>query len=312
MPKKTLYEILGISKKASLEEIKKAYRALARKLHPDLNPNNKKAEDQFKEITAAYDLLSDKKLKERYDKGEIDETGKETAKAFNWKSHNFNKNKYSQNFYDFFNSDDHNKEDFDLFDLFKTANSKNKRTSAKSPKNKGADLSYSLKITFLEAVLGAHKRIALTNVKKLDINIPEGTHNGQILRLKGQGMPGFGKLNNGDALIEIIVEEHTFFELKGHNIHLDVPVTIKEAELGAKIMVPTITGKISVSIPPKSNTDTILRIKGKGVTVDHKTGDQLIRLKVVLPEGKDPAFEKFVKEWKPVHNQDPRTRAGII
>lgn len=314
MPQKTLYEILGISKNASVEEIKKAYRTLARKLHPDVNPNDKSAEDRFKEITRAYDILSNKDLKQRYDSGEIDEMGQERVKGFNWRGQDYNKNQrrsyQAQDFSDAFNNSA--QEDFDFFDFFKSSANNRKKTSTKGPKTKGADISYSLKISFVEAAQGTNKRVALTNGKKLDINIPAGTHDGQVLRLKGQGMPGFGGLKNGDALIEVRVEEHSFFEMKGLNILLDVPVTIKEAELGAKITVPTISGKVAVTIPPKSNTDTILRIKGKGVSSGDKTGDQLVRLKVVLPDGRDPAFEKFVREWKPVNNSDPRTSAGIL
>ena len=308
MPQKTLYEILGISKNASLEEIKKAYRNLARKLHPDLNPNDKNAEDKFKEISLAYDILSDIKSRKRYDSGEIDEMGREKAKGFNWRKDDFHKEN-PQDFSDIFGNQ---KDDFDFFDFFKSSNARTKKTSSRTAKVKGADISYSLKITFLEAVLGTNKRVSLTNGKKLDINIPQGTQNGQVLRLKGQGMPGFGGLKNGDALVEILVEEHSFFEMKGNNIHIDVPVTIKEAELGAKITVPTITGKVAVTVPPKSNTDTILRIKGKGINAGNNVGDQLIRLKVVLPEGKDAAFEKFVKDWKPANNKDPRVSAGIV
>ena len=164
----------------------------------------------------------------------------------------------------------------------------------------------------MEAALGAHRRISLTNGKKLDVQIPAGTISGKVLRLKGQGMPGFGGAPAGDALIEIEVEEHRFFEIKGNDIRIDVPVTIKEASLGAKITVPTLTGKIAVTVPKGSNTDTVLRIKGKGIQDKAHKGDQLIRLKVVLPEGKDPAFEKFVREWKPASNEDPRANAGMI
>ncbi|MGD9639475.1 MAG: DnaJ C-terminal domain-containing protein [Alphaproteobacteria bacterium] len=316
MPQKTLYDILGIPKTSSISEIKKAYRTLARKLHPDVNPNDKSAEDKFKEVTRAYDILSDEKTKQRYDNGEIDEMGQEKVKGFNWKNQNYSNNrsynkKYqNEDFSDFFNNS--SKDDFDFFDIFKSSSANKKKTSTRTPKSKGADIRYSLKISFIESAQGANKRISLTSGKKLDINIPAGTHNGQMLRLKEQGMPGFGGLKAGDALIEILVEEHSFFEMKGLNILLEVPVTIKEAELGAKITVPTISGKVAVSIPPKSNTDTVLRIKGKGITYGEKTGDQLVKLKVVLPDGRDPAFEKFVQEWKPVNNKDPRASAGII
>lgn len=303
------YQVLGVARTASADEIKKAYRKLARSMHPDLNPGNKQAEDRFKEISAAYDLLSDPVKKARYDRGEIDASGNERPRH-HYRSHAAGSGAggfggFSGRFRDFdaggFDADDI------LSDIFGRRTSSRARGPAR-----GANQHYSLTVSFVDAALGATKRITLPMGKSLDVRIPPGSEDGQTLRLKGQGAPGAGGGPAGDALIELTVEPHPFFTRDGHDIHLDLPVTLPEAVLGAKVTVPTLEGRVALTIPPASNTGTTLRLKGKGIPRSgQQRGDQYVRLKVVLPDKPDAELQEFLKAWRRKHDYDVRGKAGI-
>jgi DnaJ-class molecular chaperone len=177
---------------------------------------------------------------------------------------------------------------------------------------RGEDVNYSLTVSFLEAANGAKKRVTLADGKTLDVTIPPGTEDGQTLRLKAQGLPGVGGGPAGDAYVEIHVEPHPFFNRKDSNIHLDLPVTLPEAVLGASVTVPTIDGNVSIKVPPGSNTGTTLRLKGRGL-VDRKTrerGDQYVTLKVVLPDKPDAELKQFLERWSAGQGYDPRAKLG--
>lgn len=287
------YEILGVGRSASAEQIKQAYRKLAKKLHPDLNPGNKKVEQQFKEVAAAYDLLSDSEKKRRYDAGEIDPSGAERPRQSYWQSYaeSGRGGKYRGGNYGFGIGEEEEGEDW-FANLFGQGRGQQMRM-------RGADVTYVATVEFLEAALGAKKRLTLTDGKVIDFAIPPGTADGQVLRLKGQGLPGFGKGGAGDAYVEIKVKPHPTFRREANDIHIEVPVTLQEAVLGGSIEVPTIDGRVSVAVPKGSNTGTVLRLKGKGV-VNQKTrerGDQYVRLKVVLPEKADEKLAEMVERW---------------
>lgn len=287
------YEILGVGRSASAEQIKQAYRKLAKKLHPDLNPGNKKVEQQFKEVAAAYDLLSDPEKKRRYDAGEIDPSGAERPRQSYWQSYaeSGRGGKYRGGNYGFGIGEEEEGEDW-FANLFGQGRGQQMRM-------RGADVTYVATVEFLEAALGAKKRLTLTDGKVIDFTIPPGTADGRVLRLKGQGLPGFGKGGAGDAYVEIKVKPHPTFRREANDIHIEVPVTLQEAVLGGSIEVPTIDGRVSVAVPKGSNTGTVLRLKGKGV-VNQKTrerGDQYVRLKVVLPEKADEKLAEMVERW---------------
>src|SRR5262249_46532234 len=164
---------------------------------------------------------------------------------------------------------------------------------------RGADARYHLPIEFLEAVTGATKRLTLPDGKTLDVTIPAGIQNGQVLRLRGKGRPGIGDGEPGDALVEIAIKPHPFFVREGNDVYLDLPVTLSEAVLGAHITVPTPTGAVTMTVPKGSNTGTVLRLRGKGVLRrDGNHGDELVRLKVMLPERSDPELEAFATNWE--------------
>ena len=258
------YQILGVARDADQDTIKKAFRKLAKKLHPDLNPGNKKVEQEFKEVNAAYDLLSDPQKRARFDRGEIDASGAERPERSFYRAYaeGGGNAKYREAEFGEFSAEDI------LSELFGRG-----RRNRQPPRMRGEDVTYTLAVSFVDAANGAKKRVTLADGKTLDVTIPPGTEHGQTLRLKGQGMPGVGGGPAGDAYVEIQVEPHAFFTRKDSNVHLEVPVTLPEAVLGATLTVPTVDGKVSIKVPPGSNTGTTLRLKGRGI-VDRKSGQR--------------------------------------
>ncbi len=300
------YTVLGVPKNASDEEIKKSYRSLAKKYHPDLNPGNKDVEKRFKELTQAYDILGDAAKRKKFDAGHMDAEGNDRSPFHRGGA--YNRKSGGGGGFDPFK--DLNPEDIfaDLFNMGKR-NKGGRGDSGrgsfedelnKANKAQGADMQYTLRVTFIEAARGAKRRISIGDgTKAMDVTIPQGTTNGQILRLKGQGRPSPGGGAPGDAYIEIQIDPDPIFEAKGINIFMDLPVTVYEAVLGATVNVPTIDGKVAISIPKNSNADTSLRLKGKGL-LDQKNkirGDQYVKLKIVLPEKIDKKLKEFSEEW---------------
>jgi DnaJ-class molecular chaperone len=298
------YQILGVARDADQDTIKKAFRKLAKKLHPDLNPGNKKVEQEFKEVNAAYDLLSDPQKRARFDRGEIDASGAERPERSFYRAYaeGGGNAKYREAEFGEFSAEDI------LSELFGRG-----RRNRQAARMRGEDVTYTLAVSFVDAANGAKKRVTLADGKTLDVTIPPGTEPGQTLRLKGQGMPGAGGGSAGDAYVEIQVEPHAFFTRKDSNVHLEVPVTLPEAVLGATLTVPTVDGKVSIKVPPGSNTGTTLRLKGRGIA-DRKSGqrgDQYVTLKIVLPERPDPELAEFLERWSATHGYDPRAKLGI-
>lgn len=292
------YEILGVERSASADEIQKAYRRLAKKLHPDLNPGNKDAEESFKEVAGAYDLLSDPDKRRRFDSGEIDASGAERP---------------SERFYRDFAGEHAAANPYedpsgfaDFADVDELLAQLLQRQARQQRRAGGLDMHYRLPVDFVDAITGATRRLTLPDGATLDVTIPAGIHEGQILRLRGKGAPSFGEGEPGDALVEITVKPHPFFSRVGNDIHLELPVTLAEAALGARIEVPTPSGKVLVTVPKGSNTGSILRLKGKGAPSRGGYGDQLIKLKVMLPTEPDPELEAFLASWKPKSHYNPR------
>jgi DnaJ-class molecular chaperone len=282
------YTVLGVKKDASQDEIQKAYRRLAKKLHPDLNPGNKKAEEQFKEVSAAYDLLGDADKRARFDRGEIDASGTERPQQRYYRDFAEGGSQYTSDagFADFAGADD-------IFSQFFG------REGRANIRMRGSDVHYRLELDFLNAINGDKRQVTLPDGAVLDVHIPAGTRDGQILRLRGKGRPGIGGGPPGDALVEIEVRPHRFFTRKGDDIHVELPISLSEAVLGGKVQAPTPSGTVTMTVPKWSNTGTVLRLRGKGVPrVDGSKGDELVTLKVMLPEKPDPELEKFVAHWR--------------
>jgi DnaJ-class molecular chaperone len=270
------YRILGVATDATAAEIKSAYRRKAREMHPDLDPGNPWAEEEFKRLSAAYQLLSDAKERARYDKGDIDGSGRR-AKSANTSA----KPKPDQ-------ASERKSRGFEGF--FK---------DRAGPDIDGVDVDYHLKVSFLEAARGARKDIKTTHGATLKVNVPAGTIDGQVLRLKGQGMRGFGKGRDGDAMIEVEVEPHPIYKCVGRDIHTDVPVDLDTAVLGGKIQVETIDGMVNVNVPANSNSGGRLRLRGRGLATggrkSEERGDHYVTMIVTLPNKPDPALAEFIK-----------------
>jgi DnaJ-class molecular chaperone len=308
------YQILGISKTATAEEIKSTYRKLAKKLHPDVNQGRKDIEQKFKEVTAAYDLLSDKDKRARFDRGEIDGMGNEKAYHRADTEHPFGGGgggwrNYTQSGDDPFAGLGGAEDIFSEFMGGMRGGGSNRRGST-AASMRGPDVTYSLAIPFVEAALGGKRRVTLSSGKNIDVTIPPGTQEGNKLRLRGQGMAGAGG-GAGDAIIEMHIEPHAYFTRKESDIHLDVPISLPEAILGASIQVPTLDGHVTVKVPKGANTDSVLRLKGKGIpTPSGSNGDMYVKLKIMLPDPLPEDLSEFTEKWVKKNPYDPRRKTG--
>ena len=305
------YSVLGVPRTASDDDIRKAFRALAKKHHPDLNPGDKAAEAKFKEISQANDILSDPEKRRRFDAGEIDGTGQEMPPRgfYRDQAGGFGGAKYErarphESFVDMGGVFS------EMFGQRGGGNGARFHFGDGEAFDMGSlPVTYSLRIPFLVAARGGKQRVNLPGGKTLDIDIPEGATDGQTLRLKGQGMPGRDGRPPGDAYVELHVDPHAFFEPRDNDIHVELPVTPTEAVLGGKVRVPTVGGPVMLNVPAGSNTGTSLRLKGRGL-LDRKSGqrgDQYVKLKVVMPEVPDEALKAFLEKWEAGRAYDPRS-----
>ncbi|NOG73332.1 DnaJ C-terminal domain-containing protein [Roseicella sp. DB1501] len=306
------YQILGVPKTASAEEIRKAYRRLAKQWHPDTNPDKPEAEARFKAISAANALLSDPEQRARFDRGEIDASGAERAPpgaypgagpGGGWRewAEAPQGARYQSRSYGFGGEGpggSYEAEDFE--DLLSRAFGTGARRGGP---RRGADIQVALHVPFLDAVRGATRQVTLPDGRRINLTIPKGAQDGTVLRLAGQGMPGQGEgAPAGDILAVVEIEPHPLFRREGNDILLDLPVTLKEALLGAKVEVPTIEGPVTMTIPPYSSEGSRLRLRGRGIDGGH----QIAVLHVVMPKGPEPALEEFLSGWTPRDGSNPR------
>jgi len=314
-----LYQRLGLKRGASEAEIKKAYRSLAKQLHPDRNKDNPDAAKRFAEITHAYDMLSDKDKRARYDRGEIDEDGNPKmpfGAGFGGYSAGAGGPQPGAAGFESFNFG--GAEGADLSDLFEGLFGA--ATSGRSgggpfsgfrqrgrTAQKGADIAYRLKVPFEDAVALKAQRITLADGKTIDVKLPQGLEDGTRIRLAGKGEEGPG--GRGDAIVAIEIAPHRFYSRDGTNIRLDLPITIKEATLGAKVKVPTPEGAVMLTIPKGTTSGTVLRLKGRGFAAkDGKRGDQLVTVEIDIPSN-DSDLQKFAEGWNGGGN--PRANLGV-
>ena len=300
------YTVLGVRRDADQEEIRRAFRKLAKLHHPDLNPGKKEAEARFKSMNAAYDLLSDPEKRARFDRGEIDANGAERPDRAYYRA-------YADGAQGARQPHSGPPPDFDINDVFADVFGARRRGGGGSggPKRRGGDRTLTLTIDFLEAINGAKKRVWPSPEKSVDVTIPPGFRDGQVLRLQGQGEPGMGGGPAGDAMIEVHVKPHLYFHRENSDIRVEVPVTLTEAVLGAKINVPTVSGAVAMTVPKGSDTGTVLRLRGRGVpSPGGHRGDQYVTLKIVLGDKPDAELEEFVRRWQPKHPNNPRLGMG--
>jgi DnaJ-class molecular chaperone len=314
------YSVLGISRKASEAEIKKAFRTLAKKHHPDTHGDDPTALKKFQELSAAYELLSDKEKRAQYDRGEIDEQGH--PKGFNPGAGGFRPGGFGQTgtpgggrrgpegfeFHWSGNGGEGMRPEDIFADILGGLGGKGKgsRRPQQAP-TRGQDIQLSATVTLEEAASGGTRRMVLSDGRQVEVRIPIGVKEGQQIRLRGQGAPGEGGGPPGDALIAISIAPHPQFTRDGSDLRLDLPITLKEAVEGGKVPVPTLSGPVQLTIPPGSNSLKTLRLKGKGLpnsAAKQPAGDLYVRLIVSLPEKPDAKLDAFVKSWRP--DYDPR------
>jgi len=286
------YVILGVPRSASDEDIRRAFRKLAKELHPDVTRGT---DDRFKRVSSAYEILGDPEKRRAFDRGEIDARGEPRRDGFR----NYTRSARA--------GASAGSDEFGFSDIFSDMFGAGRAGARGGFSVKGHDVRYTLDIDFVEAVKGATKRVTLPGGGTLDLNVPAGVGDGQILRLKGKGARGLGTGEPGDALVEIHVRAHAQFKRLDDDILIEVPITIDEAVLGGKVEVPTVTGRVQLTIPKGTSSGRVLRLKGKGIKSAGRPepGDQLVTVKIVLPEVIDDNLAYFFSEWRQKNGYDP-------
>lgn len=298
------YKVLDVPRDAPQAEIKKAYRKLAKALHPDLHPGDKAKQAEFQAVAAAYDIIGDADKRKRFDAGEIDASGQERPERQFYRQH---ADADPRGRYDSAAGYGDFEDMSDIFgDLF---GARRQTQGGRGFASRGADLRYHLDVDFMDAVQGAKRAVPLPDGSAIDLTIPVGVRDGQTLRLRGKGQPGVGGGPAGDAYVEIGVRPHAVFTRDGNDIEVEVPISIDEAVLGARIEVPTVSGKVAVTVPKGASTGQRLRLKGRGVKPAKGTaGDQHVRLKIVTPTMIDAEMEAIARRWREHVTDDPRTK----
>jgi len=305
------YATLGVARTASEAEIKKAYRKLAKELHPDRNKDNPKASERFSTVTNAYDLLTDKDKRARFDRGEIDGDGNPAAPF------GFGGGGGQGGFRPGPGGSPFEADGPDLSDIFEGMFSGGGRGGGfggfggfgKRQQPKGANIAYRLNVSFADAATLKPQRITLGDGKTIDLKLPAGLESGAQMRLAGKGAPGPG--GAGDGIVTITIQPHRFFTRDGDDVRLDLPISLSEAVLGASVRVPTVEGAVMLTIPPGSTSGKVLRLRGRGFhKKDGTRGDQMVTLMVDLPVG-DDALVEFVKGWKDRDKSNPRGNMGV-
>lgn len=305
------YQELGVSRGASADEIRKAFRKLAKQHHPDTNPGNKASEEKFKRVSAAFDILGDPDKRKKFDAGEIDADGRETMRGFGGGGGPFGgQGGFSQGWSP---GRTEGFDNIDISDLFGDILGRGRNGGAGGGfggfSQRGSDVRAKLEIDLEESIHGGKKRIAFSDGRTLDVTIPKGAEDGQTLRLKGQGQPG--RSGAGDALIDLVIKPHPVFRREGETLVMDLPVSIPDAVLGGKVQAPTPDGAVTLTVPKGANSGQSLRLKGKGAALaGGRRGDLIARIMLVLPDAPDSELEAFAERWRSERPYAPKRRAG--
>ncbi len=313
------YTILGVAKSADAAEIKKAFRKLAKKYHPDQS-KEPKAKEKFAEVSAAYEILGDEKKRGAFDRGEIDAEGKPRFQGFEgfgaggpggpWASARRPHPGGGFEHFEFSPGGPGQGAGFDAGDLFSELFGGQRRRGAQSgrPLPRGEDVTAQVTVTLAEAVHGTKTRVSLPTGRTLEVSVPAGMEDGKQIRLKGQGHPsGFGG-EAGDALVTVKIAKHAYLRVDGRDLRLDLPLTLYEAVLGAKVNVPTLDGMVELNVPAGSNGGRTLRLRGKGLPNPQggAGGDLLVTLRIMLPDEPDADLVSLMREWQAQKPYDPR------
>ena len=317
------YSVLGVAKSASADEVKKAFRKLAKKYHPDQNTGDPKAQEKFAEVSSAYEILGDEKKRAQFDRGEIDADGKPRGFEgfgaggpfrrggagggnpfehfeFNMGGSPFGQGGGGRGGFDA----------SDFFDLFGGRGRARQQGGAQA--QRGKDVTETVSVSLADAVHGTSVRVSLPNGKTLDVAIPAGIEDGKQIRLKGQGHAGAGGAPAGDAMITVKIARHPHFRVEGHDLRLDLPITLYEAVLGGKVQVPTLSGKVEMSLPAGVTGGKTMRLRGKGLPAGEgkAAGDLLVTPRIVMPEQPSAELEDLMRHWAATRPYDPRKDLG--
>jgi DnaJ-class molecular chaperone len=320
------YDVLGVQKSANADDVKRAYRKLAKKLHPDANTNDPKAAQRFAELNSAYEILGEEDKRKAFDRGEIDAEGKPRFRGFEGFGHGHpggagaGREGVFETFSfgpEGFRRSGGGRSGFGggggfediIKDMFGGAARGARGGFAFEPEDFGPapsrDIQAALTITLPEAASGTTKRVHLPSGKDVEVKIPAGLADGQQIRLRGQGLPGAA--GAGDVLISVSIATHPLFTRDGNDLRIELPVTLYEAVLGAKVRVPTLTGAVDLAIPAGSSSGRTFRLKGKGLKAKTAQGDLYATLRIVLPEGNDPELEELMRRWQAQKPYNPRS-----
>ncbi|MEO1205899.1 MAG: J domain-containing protein [Pseudomonadota bacterium] len=330
------YQVLGVDRAAADDDIRRAFRKLAKAYHPDLNPSDEAAAEQFRRLSAAYDIIGDPPRRRQFDCGEIDESGQPRAPFGGYGGRSWaDAARGPGTGHGSFNGDPFSGGSFTGFseifeDVFGQRTAAGARARAGFPgggagaggpnaggayarseaARRGADVRYGLEVDLLEALEGTKKRVTMPGGGVLDLTVPAGIEHGQVLRLRGKGHPGLGSAPAGDALVEIKVRPHKLFSRVGRDIHAEAPVSIDEAVLGGRIEVSTVSGRVQLSLPPGTANGRVFRLKGKGVPegTGQTAGDHFVTIRVVMPEAVDEDLRDFFQTWRKDHSYEPGER----
>jgi len=305
------YQVLGVPKSASATEIKSAFRKLAKKYHPDQS-TDAKAKERFAEVSGAYEILGDAKKRGAFDRGEIDADGKPRAPQFEGFGAGGRRGGAGAGDFRGFNFESGGGGGFEHDIFSELFGARAGRGGSAGFAMKGEDVAVTATVPLELVVSGGAQRVTLPTGKALDVDLPAGVEEGKAIRLRGQGAPGAGGGPAGDAIVTVRYAEHPLYKVSGRDLRLQLPVTLYEAVLGAKVRVPTLTGAVEASIPPGTSSGRTLRLRGKGLPAAGKAaaGDLFAEIRIVLPAGEDAEFETLMREWRDKKPYDPRSTLG--
>lgn len=318
------YSVLGVAKSASADEVKKAFRKLAKKYHPDQNTGDPKAQEKFAEVSSAYEILGDDKKRAQFDRGEIDAEGKPRGfegfgaggpfrrSGGGAGGNPFEHFEFNMGGSPFGAGGGGGRGGFDASDFFDLFGGRGRQQAGAQPQQRGKDVAETITISLEQAMQGTSVRVSLPTGKTLDVAVPAGIEDGKQIRLKGQGMPGQGHAPAGDAMITVKIARHPYFRVEGHDLRLDLPVTLYEAVLGGKVQIPTLSGKVEMSLPAGLTGGKTMRLRGKGLPAGEgkAAGDLLVTPRIIMPEQPSAELEDLMRHWQATRPYDPRKDLG--